>query len=58
MMTGTTEANPRAVSIFAKTLYKELKLQGFGAREVISLAGELLGMVTSEVRTQADAEEE
>ncbi len=57
-MTSTKEQNPRKVSIFAKTLYKELKVQGFGARDVISLAGELLGMVTSEVRTQADAEEE
>jgi len=34
----------------ARTIYRELRGSGFEARDVIALAGELLGQVTSEVR--------
>ena len=40
----------RALSILAKTIYRELRTSGFEARDVIALAGELLGHVTSEVK--------
>ncbi len=40
----------RALSILAKTIYRELRSSGFQARDVIALAGELLAQVTSEVR--------
>ncbi|HLK35687.1 MAG TPA: hypothetical protein VKU41_02970 [Polyangiaceae bacterium] len=40
----------RALSILAKTIYRELRTSGFEARDVIALAGELLGQVTSEVK--------
>jgi hypothetical protein len=39
----------RALSILAKTIYRELRTSGFQTRDVIALAGELLGHVTSEV---------
>jgi hypothetical protein len=39
----------RALTILAKTIYRELRSNGFEARDVISLAGELLGQVTGEV---------
>jgi hypothetical protein len=41
----------RSVSILAKTIYRELRNSGFDARDVVALAGELLGQVTSEVRS-------
>jgi hypothetical protein len=41
---------PRALAILARTIYRELRTSGFEARDVIALAGELLGQVTSEVR--------
>ncbi len=45
--------DPRAIAILAKTIYRELRANGFEERDVISLAGELLGQVTSEVRGAA-----
>jgi hypothetical protein len=44
---------PRAVAILAKTIYRELRSSGFDARDVMALAGELLGEVTREVRSGA-----
>jgi hypothetical protein len=40
----------RALAILARTIYRELRSSGFEARDVIALAGELLGQVTNEVR--------
>ena len=42
--------DPRALAILAKTIYRELRSSGFAERDVIALAGELLGMVTTEVK--------
>ncbi len=42
--------DPRALAILARTIYRELRSSGFEARDVMALAGELLGHVTSEVR--------
>jgi hypothetical protein len=42
--------DPRALAILARTIYRELRTSGFEARDVIALAGELLGQVTSEFR--------
>jgi hypothetical protein len=42
--------DPRALAILAKTIYRELRSSGYAERDVIALAGELLGMVTTEVR--------
>ena len=39
----------RTLAILAKTIYRELRTSGFEARDVIALAGELLGQVTTEV---------
>jgi hypothetical protein len=41
----------RTLAILAKTIYRELRTSGFEARDVIALAGELLGQVTTEVRS-------
>jgi hypothetical protein len=46
---------PRTIAILAKTIYRELRSSGFETRDVIALAGELLSLVTSEVRARGDA---
>ena len=43
--------DPRALPILAKTIYKELREGGYTARDVMTLAAELLGIVAGEVRT-------
>jgi hypothetical protein len=44
------KGDPRALAILAKTIYRELRLSGYAEKDVISLAGELLGMVATEVK--------
>jgi hypothetical protein len=48
----TTPGNrdPRALAILAKTIYRELRSSGYAERDVMALAGELLGMVATEVK--------
>jgi hypothetical protein len=46
--------DPRALAILAKTIYRELRANGYAERDVIALAGELLAQVTSEVRDRSD----
>ena len=50
--TPGTKRDARAVKILAKTIYKELRTSGLDEKEVMSLAGELLGLVSSEVRSR------
>lgn len=42
--------DPRALAILAKTIYRELRSSGYSEKDVVVLAGELLGVVTSEVK--------
>jgi hypothetical protein len=45
--------DPRAVQILAKNIYREFRAGGFSERDVLALAGELLSLVTKEVRGDA-----
>jgi hypothetical protein len=49
---GTAEADPKAVAILAKNIYREFRAGGFTERDVMALAGELLALVTTEVRNE------
>jgi len=44
--------DPRAVRILAKNIYREFRANGFSEQDVLSLAGELLALVTREVQEQ------
>ena len=47
---ASSARDPRALIILAKTIYRELRTQGYTTNEVMTLAGELLDLVTSEVK--------
>ena len=44
------KSDPKALAILAKTIYRELRASGYAERDVMALAGELLGMVAAEVK--------
>jgi hypothetical protein len=48
--TSTPESDPRAVRILAKSIYRDLRATGLSERDVMALAGELLSLVTTDVR--------
>jgi hypothetical protein len=48
----------RALAILAKTIYRELRGSGYGTRDVIALASELLAQVTTEVKSAGVTERE
>lgn len=50
--TPKTPGDPRAVRILAKSIYRELRATGLSERDVMALAGELLSLVTTDVRGQ------
>ena len=51
---AATAHDPRSIAILAKTIYRELRTQGYAANEVMTLAGELLEQVASEVKDRRD----
>ena len=51
-LSKTVEGDPKAVAILAKNIYREFRAGGFSERDVMALAGELLALVTSEVRNE------
>jgi hypothetical protein len=51
MQTQTNMAEQKAVSIFAKSIYRELKAGGYSGEDVMQLAGELLSLLTRDVQS-------
>ncbi|MFH0900345.1 MAG: hypothetical protein V2A73_06930 [Pseudomonadota bacterium] len=45
----------RALRIIAKSLFKELRAQGFGPKQIVSLATELIEQVTVELNSSAQS---
>jgi hypothetical protein len=54
LQTISDSQDPRTIRILAKTIYRELRGNGMREQDVMSLAGELLSLVTSDVRNQQD----
>ena len=49
------EKNPRgerekALKILAKSIFRELRTQGYDAREIVSLSTELLSLITTDIK--------
>lgn len=49
--------DPRAVSILAKTIFRELRASGYSEEDVMSLASELLGIVTVEMKVKRETKD-
>lgn len=50
----TASRDSRTVGILAKSIYRELRASGFAERDVMALAGELLGMVATDLKDKRD----
>lgn len=50
--------DPRALRILAKTIYRELRQAGLAEEDVMSLAGELLSLVTCDVKDRRRSQTE
>ena len=50
--TSTSLVAERAVRILAKSMFKELRGQGYGDREIVQLANELLQQLVAEKRVR------
>jgi hypothetical protein len=48
--TTNTPRDPRALSILAKSIYRELRAGGYEDHDVMALVGELLTMVANDVQ--------
>ena len=44
--------DPKAVAILDKNIYREFRAGGFSERDVMALAGELLELVATDVRSE------
>lgn len=50
--TSPGKQDHRALAILAKSIYRELRTNGYGERDVLTIASELLDMVTTDVKSQ------
>jgi hypothetical protein len=57
IQTITQSKDPRTLRILAKSIYRELRDNGLREQDVMSLAGELLELVTDDVKNGAEARE-
>jgi hypothetical protein len=51
-----THAHGRAVKILAKSIYKELRQNGYTRNEIVAFSTELLGLVTTEIKGHDDVQ--
>ena len=42
----------KAVKILAKSIFRELKMNGYETRQIVALSSELLGLVTSTIKPE------
>jgi len=50
-----SKRDPRALRILAKTIYRELRSSGLREEEVVTIAGELLSLVTGDLKDRRSA---
>ncbi len=49
--TGPTRSNDKSLKIIAKSIFRELKENGYDCRQIVSLSTELIGLVTSDLKS-------
>lgn len=47
---STSPSTDKALKIIAKSLFKELKQNGYDSRQIVSLSTELISLVTSDLQ--------
>jgi hypothetical protein len=47
--------DPRAARILARTLYRDMTENGLSQEQILAVTTELIGMVTSQLRSEDDA---
>ncbi len=52
------QARDRACRILAKTIYRELRQNGFDHKQIVAIAGELISQVTDEMRPEQAADDD
>jgi len=50
-----TKIDERTVTVLAKNIYREVRAGGLTERDVMALAGELLALVTNDVKAEGEA---
>jgi hypothetical protein len=48
--------DPKALKILAKSIFKELRAQGYEPQQVLSLATEIISLVTSDIAHDNDSQ--
>jgi hypothetical protein len=51
-----SESHGRAVKILAKSIYKELRQNGYIRNEIVAFSSELLGLVTTEIKSSDESQ--
>jgi hypothetical protein len=49
-----TRPDPRALKILAKSIFKELRAQGYEPTQILGLATEIVSLVTSDITHEPD----
>ena len=51
---ATTETQPRALRILAKSVFRELKSSGYSRGDILAFATEMLSLVSTDIRETPD----
>lgn len=52
MTQATFGERDKAIKILAKSIFRELKMNGYETRQIVALSSELLGLVTSTIKPE------
>jgi hypothetical protein len=42
----------KAIRILAKSIYRDLRQQGYDTREIVALSSELIGLITTDIKPE------
>jgi hypothetical protein len=54
--TASPQERNRACRILAKTIYRELRQNGFDHKQIVAIAGDLISLVTADIRPDHPAD--